>query len=61
MKPESSDSLECPDGGKSLWENVWRLAVERYHSQKSPVATPETPVHSRPGTSLCLNSNISER
>ncbi|XXG43063.1 hypothetical protein AAC387_Pa01g3184 [Persea americana] len=37
------------DGGKSLWENVWRLAVERFHNQKSPVATPETPVHSRPG------------
>lgn len=40
------------DGGKSTWENVWHSCMERLHSQKSHPVTPETPLQSRPGTSL---------
>ncbi|XP_031482736.1 uncharacterized protein LOC116252537 isoform X2 [Nymphaea colorata] len=29
------------DGGRNMWENVWRVAVERAHSQKSLPASPE--------------------
>ncbi|KAF7810103.1 uncharacterized protein G2W53_036846 [Senna tora] len=38
-----------PDGGRSLWENAWRMCSERQHAQKSHPANPETPVQSRPG------------
>ncbi|KAJ4953964.1 hypothetical protein NE237_030796 [Protea cynaroides] len=37
------------DGGRSLWENAWRVAVEKLHNQKSPLSYPETPVHSHSG------------
>ncbi|CAN6460860.1 unnamed protein product [Victoria cruziana] len=29
------------DGGRNMWENVWRIAVERAHSQKPLPASPE--------------------
>jgi hypothetical protein len=35
------------DGGKGSWEKSWRTCVVR--AQKSLVATPETPLQSRPG------------
>ncbi|CAK8539492.1 unnamed protein product [Lathyrus sativus] len=35
------------DGGRNIWENVWRACMERQHSQKSHHVTPETPLHSR--------------
>ncbi|XP_028785873.1 uncharacterized protein LOC114741775 isoform X6 [Neltuma alba] len=38
-----------PDGGRSLWENAWRVCVERQHGQKSLLTNPETPVQSRSG------------
>ncbi|XP_050227971.1 uncharacterized protein LOC126677416 isoform X2 [Mercurialis annua] len=37
------------DGGRSIWENAWRLCIERLHGQKPHLFTPETPVQSRPG------------
>ncbi|XP_021682092.2 uncharacterized protein LOC110666046 isoform X3 [Hevea brasiliensis] len=40
-----------PDGGRSIWENTWRLCIERLHGQKSPLITPETPLQSRSGAS----------
>ncbi|XP_019445049.1 PREDICTED: uncharacterized protein LOC109348895 isoform X2 [Lupinus angustifolius] len=38
-----------PDGGKSIWENVWRACMERHHSQRSHPVNPETPLQSRSG------------
>ncbi|XP_012574498.1 protein SWOLLEN 1-like isoform X3 [Cicer arietinum] len=35
------------DGGRSIWENVWRVCIERQHSQKSHPINPETPLQSR--------------
>ncbi|XP_058086710.1 uncharacterized protein LOC131233892 [Magnolia sinica] len=37
------------DGGKSMWESVWRLAVERLKNQRSPLSNSDTPMHSRSG------------
>ncbi|KAL5728346.1 hypothetical protein ACHQM5_001442 [Ranunculus cassubicifolius] len=31
------------DGGRNVWENVWRIAVERLHGQKSPLSNIKTP------------------
>ncbi|KAK4260388.1 hypothetical protein QN277_003511 [Acacia crassicarpa] len=39
-----------PDGGRSLWENAWRMCGERQHGQKSLLMNPETPVQSRSGS-----------
>ncbi|XP_077235410.1 G2484-1 protein isoform X3 [Tasmannia lanceolata] len=36
-----------PDSGRSIWENVWRVSIERFHNQKSPLSNPDTPLHSR--------------
>ncbi|XP_042506028.1 uncharacterized protein LOC122082490 [Macadamia integrifolia] len=38
------------EGGRSLWENSWRVAVERLHDQKSPLSYPETPLHLHSGS-----------
>ncbi|CAI8589138.1 unnamed protein product [Vicia faba] len=35
------------DGGRNIWENVWRACMERQLSQKSHPVTPETPLQSR--------------
>ncbi|KAM0935575.1 putative Agenet-like domain-containing protein [Dioscorea sansibarensis] len=35
------------DGGRSDWETVWRVAVERFQNQKPPASACETPVSSR--------------
>ncbi|XP_058778194.1 uncharacterized protein LOC131652367 isoform X2 [Vicia villosa] len=35
------------DGGRNIWENVWRACMERQRSQKSHHITPETPLQSR--------------
>ncbi|CAJ2645808.1 unnamed protein product [Trifolium pratense] len=35
------------DGGRNLWETVWRVCMERQRSQKSHPITPETPLQSR--------------
>lgn len=40
------------DGGRNLWENVWRVCMERQRSQKSHPNTPETPLQSRSGIFL---------
>lgn len=37
------------DGGRSIWEPVWRAAVERVRIQKSNSTAPETPLHSQSG------------
>jgi hypothetical protein len=40
------------DGGRSLWETVWRVCMERQRSQKPHPITPETPLQSRSGIFL---------
>ncbi|GAB4858052.1 hypothetical protein Ancab_015954 [Ancistrocladus abbreviatus] len=37
------------DGGRSVWEPVWRAAVERVRNQKSQSSTAETPLQSHSG------------
>ncbi|KAK3039498.1 hypothetical protein RJ639_028080 [Escallonia herrerae] len=37
------------DGGRSLWEPIWRACVERLHGLKSHANNTETPVQSRLG------------
>ncbi|KAG1362158.1 hypothetical protein COCNU_10G003770 [Cocos nucifera] len=37
------------DGGRSVWDGVWRGATERFQNQKSPLNIFETPMHSRSG------------
>ncbi|KAL4178691.1 hypothetical protein AMTRI_Chr13g116350 [Amborella trichopoda] len=37
------------DGGRGVWENVWRTAVERCQNQKSPSNNLETPLSARSG------------
>ncbi|XP_008796111.2 uncharacterized protein LOC103711651 isoform X2 [Phoenix dactylifera] len=37
------------DGGRSVWEGVWRAATERFQNQKLPLNIFETPIHSRSG------------
>ncbi|XP_058104430.1 uncharacterized protein LOC131248260 isoform X2 [Magnolia sinica] len=37
------------DGGRSMWENSWRVSVERFHSQKSLLSNLESPLQSRSG------------
>ncbi|KAK2974997.1 hypothetical protein RJ640_012863 [Escallonia rubra] len=37
------------DGGRSLWEPIWRACVERLHGLKSHANNAETPVQSRLG------------
>ncbi|GMH09544.1 hypothetical protein Nepgr_011385 [Nepenthes gracilis] len=39
------------DGGRSLWEPVWRAAVERVRSQKSQSSADEAPLQPQSGTS----------
>lgn len=46
------------DGGKSMWEKVLRVAVERFHSQKSPLTNLETPVHSHAGARVSKGSPL---
>ncbi|KAF8379215.1 hypothetical protein HHK36_028645 [Tetracentron sinense] len=38
------------DAGRSAWENVWRVTVEKLHNQKSPLSILETPPHLRSGS-----------
>ncbi|OMO52473.1 hypothetical protein COLO4_37160 [Corchorus olitorius] len=38
-----------PDGGRTIWENAWRVCMERLHGQKSHLVTPETPLQPRIG------------
>lgn len=33
-----------------MWENAWRVCIERLHGQKSTPINPETPLQSRSGT-----------
>ncbi|XP_039121948.1 uncharacterized protein LOC120258555 isoform X2 [Dioscorea cayenensis subsp. rotundata] len=35
------------DGGRSHWETVWHVAVDRFQNQKQPASACETPVSSR--------------
>ncbi|XP_077236514.1 protein SWOLLEN 1-like isoform X2 [Tasmannia lanceolata] len=37
------------DSGRSVWENVWRVSMERFHNQKSLLSSPDTPLHSLSG------------
>ncbi|ONI06562.1 hypothetical protein PRUPE_5G068000 [Prunus persica] len=39
-----------PDGGRGMWENAWRVCIERLHGQKSTPINPETPLQSRSGS-----------
>ncbi|MBA0852439.1 hypothetical protein Goshw_005364 [Gossypium schwendimanii] len=32
------------DGGRTMWENAWRACIDRVHSQKSHLVSPETPM-----------------
>nr|XP_010919597.1 uncharacterized protein LOC105043663 isoform X1 [Elaeis guineensis]XP_010919598.1 uncharacterized protein LOC105043663 isoform X1 [Elaeis guineensis]XP_010919599.1 uncharacterized protein LOC105043663 isoform X1 [Elaeis guineensis]XP_029119970.1 uncharacterized protein LOC105043663 isoform X1 [Elaeis guineensis] len=43
------------DGGRSLWDGVWRAAAERLQKQKSPLNNSETPLHS------CSGVRVSEQ
>lgn len=38
------------DGGTNLWENAWRMCVDRLHAKKSQPVNPETPLQSQSGT-----------
>ncbi|XVF13396.1 hypothetical protein REPUB_Repub08aG0204700 [Reevesia pubescens] len=38
-----------PDGGRTIWENVWRACIDRVHGQKSHLVSPETPLQTRIG------------
>ncbi|XP_050378980.1 uncharacterized protein LOC126796248 isoform X2 [Argentina anserina] len=38
-----------PDGGRSIWENAWRMCVERLHRQKSTPVNLETTLQSSSG------------
>ncbi|KAK9274656.1 hypothetical protein L1049_021907 [Liquidambar formosana] len=35
------------DGGRGIWENAWRVSVERLHGQKTLPSNPETPLQPR--------------
>ncbi|KAL4340860.1 hypothetical protein GQ457_08G026440 [Hibiscus cannabinus] len=37
------------DGGRTIWENVWRACIDRMHSKKSHLASPETPLQTHLG------------
>ncbi|GMI76388.1 hypothetical protein HRI_001308100 [Hibiscus trionum] len=37
------------DGGRTIWENVWRACIDRVHTQKSHLASPETPLQTHLG------------
>ncbi|KAL4326077.1 hypothetical protein GQ457_11G022570 [Hibiscus cannabinus] len=37
------------DGARTIWENVWRACIDRVHSQKSHLASPETPLQTNLG------------
>lgn len=50
--PEEAHMISAfggPDGGRNVWENAWRVCMERLHSQKSHPNTPETPLPPRSG------------
>ncbi|XP_008448832.2 uncharacterized protein LOC103490876 isoform X2 [Cucumis melo] len=36
-----------PDGGTNLWENAWRMCVDRLNGKKSQTINPETPSQSQ--------------
>ncbi|XP_031738515.1 uncharacterized protein LOC101211275 isoform X2 [Cucumis sativus] len=38
-----------PDGGTNLWENAWRMCVDRFNGKKSQTINPETPSQSQSG------------
>ncbi|CAK9321595.1 unnamed protein product [Citrullus colocynthis] len=38
-----------PDGGTNLWENAWRMCVDRLNGKKSQPTNPETPSQSQSG------------
>ncbi|XP_010264342.1 PREDICTED: uncharacterized protein LOC104602374 isoform X2 [Nelumbo nucifera] len=38
------------DGGRSLWDNVWRASLQRLHNQKHMHGNSETPLQSHPGS-----------
>ncbi|XP_010933655.1 protein SWOLLEN 1 isoform X1 [Elaeis guineensis] len=40
------------DGGRSVWEGVWRAATARFQNQKSPLNIFETPIHSHSGVRI---------
>ncbi|KAJ0970534.1 hypothetical protein J5N97_018493 [Dioscorea zingiberensis] len=40
------------DGGRSYWESLWHIALERFQNQKPPLSACETPVHSRSGVKI---------
>ncbi|KAF6171181.1 hypothetical protein GIB67_037701, partial [Kingdonia uniflora] len=46
-----------PDGGRSTWENVWRIAVEKSHNQKSLLSNPETPLPLKPSARALEQAN----
>ncbi|XWS49115.1 hypothetical protein CRYUN_Cryun13aG0136100 [Craigia yunnanensis] len=39
-----------PDGGRTIWENTWRVCIDRVHGQKSHLVSPETPLQTRIGS-----------
>ena len=47
--PDNVDGVEQTDSGRRVWENVWRVAVERFKNQKSPHNNLKTPLPSYSG------------
>ncbi|XP_068669661.1 uncharacterized protein [Aristolochia californica] len=40
------------DGGRSIWESTWRIAIEKLQREKSPLCNLDTPLSSRAGTRI---------
>ncbi|KAL6007803.1 hypothetical protein ACLOJK_033305 [Asimina triloba] len=43
------DANRGADDGRSMWEDIWRVSVEKYRSQKSPLSNLESPLPLRSG------------
>ncbi|XP_022153987.1 uncharacterized protein LOC111021360 isoform X2 [Momordica charantia] len=46
-----------PDAGTNLWENAWRMFVDRLHGKKSQPINPETPLQSQSGSRSTEQAN----
>ncbi|MQM13849.1 hypothetical protein Taro_046776, partial [Colocasia esculenta] len=40
------------DGTRNVWDGIWRVTLERFHSQKTPTANMETPLQSHSGVRI---------
>ncbi|XP_062073992.1 uncharacterized protein LOC133778157 isoform X2 [Humulus lupulus] len=57
--PEEGHMLSAfggPDGGRSMWGNLWQACIERLQNQKTNLVNQETPLHSRHTTSAAARN-----